>query len=371
MRTKPTFQQLLGNLDLEVFFEQYWGKQYLFIPAQDRERNLPINESDLNYFLSNSRLQYPYLKLVYKGEAVSFELFKNTDLGPYSSIVDLQKVFKLMYQGHTLAINSLDRMLPKLTEFNQKLSRELNTTFWVNAYLTPSNQQGLNKHSDAHDVFVIQLKGIKEWTIYPTEEEKKIIKLEEGDFLYLPKGTAHHATTTDKASIHLTFGAHFHTHADLLKELWKKASESERFSKRLTLDTNQLSASDTIFFKEAMNELLDSQTINESYQDLNSEAIPAFSSTNLLDQWLKIDGLKANTLLRKTTQSAQLIDKSKKVELHFNGNYVSFPIFIKDFIQKLIDTEIFSASDLSSSSSLNEKVRVLKKLLQLEFLCFA
>ena len=39
-------------------------------------------------------------------------------------------------------------------------------TFTVNAYITPRGAQGFFPHTDYQDVFVLQLDGTKEWTVY-------------------------------------------------------------------------------------------------------------------------------------------------------------------------------------------------------------
>ena len=50
MRQNSTFQNLLGKISREEFFEQYWGKEFLFLKGIDRNNYLPISENELNSF---------------------------------------------------------------------------------------------------------------------------------------------------------------------------------------------------------------------------------------------------------------------------------------------------------------------------------
>nr|POE69500.1 bifunctional lysine-specific demethylase and histidyl-hydroxylase mina [Quercus suber] len=105
----------------------------------------------------------------------------------------------------------------------------------VNMYLTPPNSQGLARHYDDHCVFVFQLFGTKQWTVFSqpnvqlprlygpdslhdAEVENSVTKchqilLKEGDILYIPRGVLHEACTDNggpngsaACSLHLTLG---------------------------------------------------------------------------------------------------------------------------------------------------------------------
>ena len=109
----------------------------------------------------------------------------------------------------------------------------------------------LAAHYDDVDVFVLQVKGKKTWSLFSSRNEQEVLPLfssgdfdeEElgkpcevdlgpGDLLYLPRGAIHRART-DKAgsSLHLTISAnHLNTWANLLEdalpEALREATES-------------------------------------------------------------------------------------------------------------------------------------------------
>jgi ribosomal protein L16 Arg81 hydroxylase len=114
------------------------------------------------------------------------------------------------------------------------LAEELSAAFQVNAYLSPPGAQGFDTHVDTHDVFVLQVAGTKQWTVYgPTVELPLrtsrfrpaagtgsplfVPELRPGDAMYIPRGFPHHAASLDATSLHLTVGAHTMTWAALVQ----------------------------------------------------------------------------------------------------------------------------------------------------------
>src|SRR5207253_2896853 len=107
-----------------------------------------------------------------------------------------------------------------------------------NLYLTPAQSQGFDAHFDAHEVFALQLDGVKHWRLYglaavlPLACEKanvprsslgppQEVRLEAGDLLYIPRGHAHEAFTSDQPSLHLTIGINVYRWSDLLQHALK------------------------------------------------------------------------------------------------------------------------------------------------------
>jgi ribosomal protein L16 Arg81 hydroxylase len=98
----------------------------------------------------------------------------------------------------------------------------------ANAYLSPANSRGFDLHYDTHDVFILQVEGIKEWEFrdagaaLPAADEQHRNNanwisslnlpimwrqvLEPGDCVYIPRGYAHQAWTQNSHSLHMTIG---------------------------------------------------------------------------------------------------------------------------------------------------------------------
>jgi hypothetical protein len=121
--------------------------------------------------------------------------------------------------GFSVVVNKGDRYSSSIRAICQTLMEEDGFPFaYCNIYLTPADAQTVRAHSDDREVFLLQLSGAKEWTVYanpPTdlpyreEEVGKSNPVEEsmkkeiafrgvvraGDFLYLPRGFVHEART--------------------------------------------------------------------------------------------------------------------------------------------------------------------------------
>lgn len=107
----------------------------------------------------------------------------------------------------------------------------------VNVYLTPPSSRGLDIHYDTHDVFVLQVSGVKHWAVYgeaihyPLAHQKREgkitdpgeaqidVELKPGDCLYIPRGFLHGAETVERESAHLTIGILSYTWRDVIGAL--------------------------------------------------------------------------------------------------------------------------------------------------------
>jgi ribosomal protein L16 Arg81 hydroxylase len=118
----------------------------------------------------------------------------------------------------------------------RSIELELSARMQTNIYLSPREAQGLRVHYDSHDVFVLQVHGVKHWKLYETQvplpfrgqnfgdepvEPGAVAQefdLHPGDMLYMPRGLMHAAGTASDNSMHITMGVLHTTWAELLIE---------------------------------------------------------------------------------------------------------------------------------------------------------
>jgi lysine-specific demethylase/histidyl-hydroxylase NO66 len=181
--------------------------------------------------------------------------------GAGASIADQvadDKVLGLIADGATLVLQALHRNWPPLVDFGSVLASELGHPVQINAYVTPSQNQGFAAHYDTHDVFVLQIAGTKRWLIHlpvladplpgqvweqrRAEVEKQAagtplldVVLGPGDALYLPRGFLHSAVAQGETSIHLTVGIHPVTRYSLLKQLLAEATNDDELRRSLPM----------------------------------------------------------------------------------------------------------------------------------------
>lgn len=145
------------------------------------------------------------------------------------SCSDIAKCDEALEEGYTVAIRGMEFRFESVAAITEGLASLFGQpSVGANLYLTPPNSQGLACHYDDHCVFVCQLVGTKQWTIFPPRDKilprlyEQVsgtccsqdfsgmdscmqIMLKEGDILYIPRGFFHEAYATDGGfSLHLT-----------------------------------------------------------------------------------------------------------------------------------------------------------------------
>jgi lysine-specific demethylase/histidyl-hydroxylase NO66 len=173
----------------------------------------------------------PMFRLVRDGETLAPSQYcRSAGVGHRNvdDVVQPNRVVELHRQGATLVLQGLQLTDPHLARFANNVALALDHPVQVNAYLTPRAATGLDLHFDFHDVFVVQLAGLKRWRVWrplvrttdpvrrgprlamPTFDElgppALDLTLAAGDCLYLPRGFPHAAEAIDAASSHLTVG---------------------------------------------------------------------------------------------------------------------------------------------------------------------
>ncbi|KAK4431972.1 Bifunctional lysine-specific demethylase and histidyl-hydroxylase NO66 [Sesamum alatum] len=135
------------------------------------------------------------------------------------SFDDILKCEVAFQEGYSIALRGMEFRYRSIATIADGLASLFGQpSAGVNMYLTPSNSQGLARHSDDHCVFVCQLIGAKRWTIFPRPDPRlprlyepcdslhdlqdescndgcQQFLLKEGDVLYIPRGFPHEART--------------------------------------------------------------------------------------------------------------------------------------------------------------------------------
>ena len=139
-----------------------------------------------------------------------------------SGVIDHDRVDRLVEQGATLLFQGVRRFWEPIDVFAAGLEDDLGVPVQATVFSTPANGSGIPKHHDLHSVFVMQLEGSRRWTYGATAtghrpsahvDPESILDadltgetvLEQGDCLYIPRGTPHLAhVVPGQSSLHLT-----------------------------------------------------------------------------------------------------------------------------------------------------------------------
>jgi bifunctional lysine-specific demethylase and histidyl-hydroxylase NO66 len=240
------------DVDAEKFAAAYWGKAPLLSHNGGSFTDL-LSPAAVDELLSSRGLRTPFLRVARKGKVLPASDFTGSG-GSGAEIADQvidDKIMRLYAEGATLVLQGLHRIWPPLIDFARRLGTELRRPLQVNAYLTPPGSQGFSTHYDTHDVFVLQIDGVKRWRIHepvladPLEkqawggradevaataqgEPAMDVVLAPGDALYLPRGWLHSAEAQDTRSLHVTIGVRAMTRYALVEELLSMATGDAR-----------------------------------------------------------------------------------------------------------------------------------------------
>jgi hypothetical protein len=383
---------LLQTHSKKKFFQLYFEKEALFVSAKDKQIFANIfNFTALDELLSTHKITYPFLKLFKDGVEFPKQNFENRQDSSGTLYIDIPKVIECFSIGYSMVLNRVDQLSSHLNSFSRSLEVDLNMKVETNLYLTPPNNYGFNIHFDPHDVFIMQLEGSKEWTLFesdiplvtdglkiserPQESfvEKRKFLLNKGDVLYIPRGTYHQAKSNDETSMHLTFGIYPLLGYHLINQLALKSQE-ELFFRRAVPSQGLSNKGMEEYYKQffvKMNELLAPPILEEvihnkqidllKKQDLNSQGL-------LLNQ-LKSEFLSNDSIVRLRPGLNPKLKEGKRVlKIFIPQQIIDLPIFISPLIKRLLKEEEVEVSKIETIGNNDQKLKILKLLISKGFL---
>jgi 50S ribosomal protein L16 3-hydroxylase len=159
---------------------------------------------------------------------------------------------RLIGEGYTLLVRHAERHDKRLALLAGEFAADFAAPVNIHMYATPGGQFGFGWHYDAEEVFIVQTAGRKEYSLrkntvnpWPIEEslpadmryESEIMpltrcELAAGDWLYIPSGYWHKATSHELA-LSLAIGVQPRTGIDALDFLRRRLIDSLRWRQRL------------------------------------------------------------------------------------------------------------------------------------------
>lgn len=230
---------LLEPYPLKQFLTQDWTQQAVYISDETRQKFQALfSWKALNDLLNFHRIEDPNLRFSQDGQSL---------LQP-----DRSQWRSYLQQGATLVINSVDQLVPAVSDLATAIGSELGHPGQVNLYCSPAQQQGFDTHFDTHDVFILQIEGEKAWFVFretisaplvynssedlpPDEPPYLQCQLQPGDVLYIPRGHWHYAIAGNLPSLHLTLGITCRTGIDWLTWLVQELQNDPIWRQNLPL----------------------------------------------------------------------------------------------------------------------------------------
>lgn len=241
--------RLIAPVAPETFFAERWERCHLRVARGDPTYFTDLlTLDDVDRLLATLVFQHADLRMVDTADPVARADYMMGDR------VDPGRLLAHYQRGATVVFEQLDGKWPPLAALVAGMERLLRHPCQTNVYMTPGRMggvrpgetaQGLRRHHDTHDVFVLQVHGAKRWHIYDRVAELPLksmssdpdalaaatpvesFVLEAGDTLYLPRGVVHDAQATDSASLHITLGVIAYTWLTLVAEALGLAAERD------------------------------------------------------------------------------------------------------------------------------------------------
>jgi 50S ribosomal protein L16 3-hydroxylase len=179
-------------------------------------------------------------------------------------------------QGHTLLLRFAEKSSPKLRVLAEDFQNAFHTEVDIQLYCTPEGHNAFGWHYDVEEVFIIQTRGSKSYSIRPNtvhpnplvksipkdlgyENEKTPIEikvtLQEGDWLYIPSGWWHIART-QKESMHISIGLMPSSAVDVAEYLPKFLAQHNFWRTRMPVHIEFTTSEEEVeFYREAMAKL--------------------------------------------------------------------------------------------------------------------
>lgn len=220
--------------DVEDFRAARWGRRpYLRRNPGGASFDDLLSLDAVDHLVATTSLRLPAFRLVRDGKPLAPAAYtKRTRLGGRSidDVADVAQVHRHFAEGATVVLQGLHRYWLPLTRFCADLQAVVGHPVQANAYVTPARAQGLGRHADAHDVFLLQVLGTKHWRVHepgaPEDAEPAFdTEFAPGDTLYMPRGSHHSAHATTSASVHVTVGVLNVTWDRVLSDLVARANE--------------------------------------------------------------------------------------------------------------------------------------------------
>ena len=381
-----------------VFAQENWGRA----PRLSRSAELPADFTDLldaasvDELVSQRGLRTPFVRLAKDGAVRPAKSFTRGG-GAGASIADQaadDKVLAELADGSTLVLQGLHRTWPPLVDFSARLAGELGHPVQINAYVTPSQNQGFAPHHDVHDVFVLQVAGAKHWTVHPPVVDDPLgnqpfdafkdeiaervageplidTVLEPGDALYLPRGTVHSAQALGETSIHLTIGVHPVTRYELVRFLLDAVQDDPRLRASLPMGADLgdpgVLAPHLATTVQALQEVLEhvpaARIAKRVEENLMQRTRP--QAVGPLAQLAAAEMLTADTLLSRRGDLRLRLTSGEggRVRLAYLDRTIDLPAETADAMAVIADSDVFSPSELPGLDA-NDQMTLARRLLR-------
>jgi Cupin superfamily protein len=388
---------LLGPVEVANFFRTSWEKEPLVVARGQPDHYAGLlsmaDIDDLIYFSEPGEADIQVIKT--KKPAPGKTRSASPLPGPRSAHpavhgAELVHLGQEYGQGKTIRVRYCQRRWRAVACLCRNLEAAFHCPINATLYLTPPDSQGLDAHFGAHDVFIVQLHGSKQWRLYrpvvalplpgldtpvgsePLGPALQEIKLQRGDLLYIPRGHVHEAFTADEPSLHLTIGVKAFRWADVLCQAVKAAARHDVRLRQAVAPDYLTNGSESVALKKRFRELLNSLAGSASWEEACAglgdlffeQSLPALPDGRFAWQH-EVRPITLDTVLEKRPGSiCRVIETDEAADIQFPGNRISGPRRIAAALHFIAAAGQFAVRALPDSLSDNSKLVLARRLVR-------
>lgn len=235
-----TLDEVLAPLTWQEFRDGHLGKQYLLSKDHPKRLKHLLCWNQLNEVLTHIRVSGKRVRLVKDGKDLPLQSYLVAPGHEDGSILKSRECVRHLGEGATLVVNKVDELFDEVRRLAESCEDYVRQHVGVNLYAAWRTTRGFDQHWDRHDTLILQVEGVKHWTIWAPTRQHPLDNdveqaprpdvapvwdglLEPGDVLYMPRGWWHVALPLNQPSMHLTAGFYHPTGVDLLTSMIKHA----------------------------------------------------------------------------------------------------------------------------------------------------
>ncbi|HVW11124.1 MAG TPA: cupin domain-containing protein [Bryobacteraceae bacterium] len=365
---------LLAPLTVEAFLQHYEARQHFHVGRSSPGYYADLlSLADLDRILQSRQLPVGFVNVVKDGRRYPIEewsRFVESARGIHQIALS-ESLLQFYGNGATLILSQADALVPSLTETCRKLTRELGFPAQTNVYITPRNSTGFSKHSDDHDVLILQIAGRKTWRVYVPDPVE--IELHSGDLLYIPRGMYHDARSCEDDSIHITLGLRPVYAFELIQDLATLAAEREKFQKPMP---PRFAGADAVqSFQAEFLAGLRTLAAEADFDKLAGFRTRDYAAREAAAWSGRFEDLRLLTLMtpdtvvcRRSEVPAEVADDGKFLHVVFGDRRVTIPVFMREQLPRILGDQKFAVGEIEGLITSNGKITLIRELVKSGFL---
>lgn len=243
-----TLAEALRPVPVETFLGSAMGTRFLRLQGRPDRFSSLLPWDVFNAVLRRTRLDSNRIRLMHDDVRLPASVFLEDvpQLAPLGRPLrlDTAVVEDYLRRGASLVLHGVDELVDEVGVLARSFELALGSPVQVNAWVKYGANEGIGAHWDDHDTFILQVHGVKHWTVHrptlacpmpddfgrppaPTEDPVFDGPAQPGDLLYMPRGWWHCVGGLGGATMHLTFGTRPATGLSLLSLARRRLHEYE------------------------------------------------------------------------------------------------------------------------------------------------